>query len=119
MKRLIALLVFGLLLAGCTQYGNTTPPGGQNTTPPGNGSTVTVHISNFAFSPAEITVKEGQTVIWVNDDSVPHSVKFGSFASPTFPKGGTFQHTFTEAPGDYAYTCGVHPSMAGKVTLTK
>src|SRR5467141_3935013 len=41
-------------------------------------ATDAVHIENFAFSPATITVKAGSTVVWTNDDSIQHDVTFDS-----------------------------------------
>ncbi len=116
MKRLIALLVLGLLLAGCASQ---APPA-QNATGTQTGGAapdVVIHIKNFAFDPAQAVVKQGQTVEWINDDSVPHSIKFGSFSSSPIPSGSSYTHTFAEAPGSYPYTCGIHPSMQGTVTV--
>ena len=33
-----------------------------------------VQIDQFIFAPQRITVKTGTTVIWINDDDVPHTV---------------------------------------------
>ena len=84
--------------------------------------------STDAFAPNPVNAKVGDTVIWTNDDSQPHTVTSGSNgtpdkkfdSSPNFqpllvPKG-TFKHTFTEA-GDYAYYCGLHPNMVGTVKI--
>ena len=35
---------------------------------------VAVHIDNFVFEPAQLTVKVGQTVTWTNRDDIPHTV---------------------------------------------
>ena len=37
------------------------------------GETVQIAITNLAFSPSEITVKVGDTVVWVNGDFVDHT----------------------------------------------
>jgi len=120
MKKLAILLIIAILLFGCTQQSavNTTgvtQNGGTGATSP----TVLVAIHGFAFNPAEITVKQGQTVRWTNEDSVPHTVKFDSFQSPTLSNGDTYEHTFTEAPGEYDYSCAIHPYMMGKVIVTR
>src|SRR6476646_5007399 len=39
-------------------------------------ATDAVHIKNFAFSPAVVTVKAGSTVVWTKDDSTPHDITF-------------------------------------------
>ncbi len=121
MKKLMILLVLAILLFGCTQqHGSIT----TNTTSGSNqsnlsGSVIPVEIKGFAFNPAEITVKRGQTVRWTNDDSVPHSVKFDSFQSPTLSNGDSYEHTFTEAPGEYNYSCAIHPYMTGQIIVTQ
>lgn len=120
MKSIFVLLVLGMLLAGCAQQANNTTDGG--TQPPGDGTiagTATVRISNFAFVPAEITVTQGTTVTWVNDDSVPHLIRMaGKPDSQQLGNGDTYSYTFTDAPGEYDYSCGIHPSMRGKVIVT-
>jgi plastocyanin len=133
MKILAIVLVLGLVLAGCAQTGNPGTPSGNATspTPPagnasggsgipaGPGNTVTVKIQGFAFNPADVSVSQGDTVEWVNEDGAPHIVKFAGFESGTLAQGGKFSHTFTEGPGEYPYSCAIHASMLGKVTVTK
>jgi len=139
MRKLILLLALGILLFGCTQNsggnnygtmptnstgtGSTTPSGAPSGSPSATGQTATthtVHIKNFAFDPADITIKKGDTVVWANDDAAPHSIKSasGAFDSATISPGSTAQHTFTDAPGVYPYSCGIHPSMHGTITIT-
>jgi plastocyanin len=80
---------------------------------------VAVHISNFTFGPKMVTVKVGQTVIWTNDDDIPHTVVATdkSFRSKVLDTGQSFSFTFTK-PGQIAYFCSLHPMMTGKVTVT-
>ena len=78
---------------------------------------VAVHIDNFVFEPAQLTVKVGQTVTWTNRDDIPHTVVCaGKFRSKTMDTDGTFSFTFT-APGDYKYFCSLHPHMTGAVKV--
>ena len=78
---------------------------------------VAVHIDNFVFEPAQLTVKVGQTVTWTNRDDIPHTVVCaGKFRSKTMDTDGTFSFTFT-APGDYKYFCSLHPHMTGVVKV--
>jgi len=93
----------------------------------GTGADVTIvegassHYPNGPFfSPANLTVKVGKTVTWVNKDTVTHTVTSdGSslFDSGFMPTGATFQFTFTTA-GTYAYYCTVHPFMKGTIVVT-
>jgi plastocyanin len=77
-----------------------------------------VTIDNFTFTPAELTVPVGTTVVWVNHDDVPHTVVSTSreFTSPALDTDGQYVHAFT-APGTYAYVCGIHPHMTAKVVV--
>ncbi len=103
----------------------------------GTEDVVVVHISNLAFSPAEITVKPGTTVRWVNDDPFSHDVTSGSvvsgrrarqvsrstnpdgrFHSGSYGKDSSFRHVFTEE-GSYPYYCTIHPIMMGLVRVVR
>jgi plastocyanin len=82
-------------------------------------ATTAVHIKNFTFSPATITVKSGATVVWTNDDSIEHDITFdrGAIASSTLGHDDTFSHTFA-TQGTYHYICSIHPFMHGTVVVT-
>jgi plastocyanin len=77
-----------------------------------------VHISNFTFGPAMLTVRVGQTVTWTNDDDIPHTVTAidHSFKSKVLDTGERFTFTFTK-PGLVGYFCSLHPHMTGKVMV--
>jgi plastocyanin len=78
-----------------------------------------VNIDNFAFAPAEVTVKVGTTVTFRNRDDIPHSVvETGqSFHSKALDTDDTFAFAFAK-PGTYEYFCGLHPKMIGKIIVT-
>lgn len=82
-------------------------------------ATPAVHISNFTFGPQMLRVRVGQTVVWVNDDDIPHTVTAAdhSFKSKVLDTGDKFSFTFTHA-GSVAYFCSLHPRMTGKVLVT-
>jgi len=143
--RLIAIMaILGILLFGCTQAPNAAadnatapgmaqppaapppatapgtptpnkapPPGMENVT-----AVFTIHIKNFAFEPSEVTVPSGAKVVWVNDDGAQHIIKAAGFESAALSNGAAYEHVFSE-PGDYPYSCGIHPSMQGKITVSK
>ena len=76
-----------------------------------------VHIDNFTFQPAELTVKTGATITWTNRDDIPHTVVCaGKFRSKTLDTDDSFSFTFT-APGEYKYFCSLHPHMTGMVRV--
>lgn len=81
-------------------------------------ATQDVSIAGFAFSPAQLTVGNGVSVIWTNADGVTHTVTAddGSFDSGPIGTGTTFNHTFTAA-GSIAYHCKIHPTMTGTIVV--
>lgn len=84
-----------------------------------NPQSVDVAIRNYAFDEKTITVKAGDTVVWTNYDSAPHTVTAtsgGDFDSGKMSKESTWSMTF-DTPGTYEYYCAYHPSMTGKVVV--
>jgi LPXTG-motif cell wall-anchored protein len=81
-------------------------------------ATKSVTISDFQFSPAEITIQQGDTVTWTNDGPTAHSATAsdGAFDTGIFPEGEFRSHTFDEA-GTFAYICTPHPNMHGTVVV--
>ena len=75
-------------------------------------------IDNFTFAPAQLTVKTGTTVIWRNEDDIPHMVASSTrlFKSKALDTDDSFSFTFT-APGTYEYFCSLHPRMTGTVVV--
>jgi len=86
----------------------------------GNGTTETapntVVIDNFAFSPATLTVDKGTTVVWVNNEFIPHDVASDQFTSEKLSRGEKFEYTYNES-GTFAYICGIHPAMKGTIIV--
>jgi plastocyanin len=78
----------------------------------------TVHIKNFMFVPATLTVVPGTTVTFVNDDDEPHTVTstVKAFDSEGIDTHQTFTQTFAK-PGTFMYFCEVHPYMHGTVIV--
>ncbi len=81
---------------------------------------LTIRMAAARFQPATVTVPVGQTVRWVNDDSVAHTVTGADrgWTSGSVPPGGTFERRF-DTPGKYAYLCVDHPRMTGTITVTR
>lgn len=101
---------FGMLVAAAALL----PAGAARAEDP---APVAVHIDNFVFEPAQLTVKVGQTVTWTNRDDIPHTVVCaGKFRSKTMDTDGTFSFTFTSA-GEYKYFCSLHPHMTGVIKV--
>ena len=81
-------------------------------------SALTIHMKNLAFDPASATTTVGETVTFVNDDSVAHNVTGAQMGSSgDIPAGKSWTYTFKNA-GDYHYVCTYHQGMAGEITVT-
>jgi plastocyanin len=78
-----------------------------------------VSITEFAFTPATITVVAGSTVTWSNDGTTSHTATAddGSFDSGPLDPGNQFANLFAQA-GTYTYHCAIHSSMHGTVVVT-
>lgn len=85
---------------------------------PAAAATSEVTIDNFAFTPQVLQVKVGTTVTFVNHDDIPHSVVSETkvFRSHALDTDEKYTFTFTKA-GEFAYFCGLHPHMTGKVIV--
>jgi plastocyanin len=94
-----------LFLSGCTQQ-------------PNNPELNTVLMENSLFNPGTLTITNGTTVTWINNDDVDHNVvsEDGLFSSGVLSKGQTFTYTFT-LQGTYDYSCSIHPSMRGTIIV--
>jgi plastocyanin len=112
MKRLLALILLGMLVFGCAQAPSSTAKNDNQPVP-----NKVVAIKDFTFNPADTTINKGMTVLWVNEDSVPHTVAFGDGSqSPILVPGQNYSRTFADS-GDFAYSCGIHPSMKGSIKV--
>lgn len=78
-----------------------------------------ITIDNFTFGPANLTVPAGTIVTWTNHDDIPHSVVATdkAFRSAALDTNDSYTFTFKTA-GTFAYFCGLHPHMTGKVIVT-
>jgi plastocyanin len=124
------LLALVLVVAACGGSSTTTTAAPGTTAGPattGGGATTTagaaggaqVSIKGFAFSPADVTIKVGETVTWTNEDSATHTIAAdnGGFTnSGDIAQGATYSTTFDKA-GTFPYHCSIHPNMKGTVTV--
>jgi plastocyanin len=102
-------LGFGVLLIS----NPTSATAEQGKAPP-----MEVKVDNFSFTPETLTVPLNTTVTWINLDDVPHVIASnnGLFKSKGLDTDDKYSFTFTQA-GTYAYYCGIHPKMTGKIVV--
>lgn len=79
-----------------------------------------VIIADYAFAPARLVIHPGDTVVWTNRDSVPHTASALNrrFDSGALDPGASYRRRF-RAPGRIAYRCAIHPEMRGVIIVAK
>lgn len=75
-----------------------------------------VSIVGFAFVPSSITVRKGDTIVWTNKDSAPHTVTGGDLKSASLGQNQTYSFAY-DRTGTFNYYCSLHPNMKGTVTV--
>ena len=81
-------------------------------------ATEVIHQQGRAFSSESLTVKKGEAVTFLNDDTVPHNIMSASagneFNLGSQQPGSSTDVSFKEI-GDVAVICAIHPRM--KMTI--
>ncbi len=87
---------------------------------PADPNVTEVTLNASSFSPADVTIDVGQTVRWVNGQSITHTITpdgHSEWAGVTVnDEGETFEHTFQNT-GAFDYLCQFHAGMVGTVTV--
>ncbi len=98
-----------LMLAGCLAISAAVPA---------RADTVDVSIAGFAFGPASLTINQGQTVRWTNNDPFSHTTTSDTpfWDSGILANGQKFSFTFN-TPGAYPYHCSIHLTMTATITV--
>ncbi len=122
-------LIAVALLAGCgssssyngssaTQPSSANPSGANPTSGGPALAAATVKIVSFKFMPPTITVKQGGSVAFPNNDSAAHTATADdrSFDSQTIGIGKSKTVTFSKA-GQVPYHCDFHPFMKGTIVV--
>ncbi|CAN5388066.1 hypothetical protein BH11BAC5_BH11BAC5_23770 [soil metagenome] len=111
--------IVALLAVSCF-YSCTTPEEGPREMKEKNVSLskkYTVVIQQMKFTPAALTINEGDTVTWVNQDIVEHNVTEEinkEWASGNLPQGNSWNMVLKKSA---SYFCTIHPVMKGTLTV--
>ena len=101
---IIQMAITMLLISGCSS-------------PPDQPKTYTVEIKDMKFVPEAITIKKGDTVLWVNRDIMNHDVteeKTKAWTSSPIKTGGSWKMAVTN---DANYYCSIHVVMKGTISV--
>lgn len=82
---------------------------------PSRAETIQVVIDKLIFSPAEISVKVGDTIEWVNRDKLAHTATVKGGWEVMIPAGKSGSLVVEKAE-TVDYYCRFHPNMKGRVT---
>jgi plastocyanin len=77
----------------------------------------TVEIKQMKFVPSELTIRKGDTVVWINKDIVAHDVTEESnkaWTSSLMPVGQSWRLVVTQST---EYYCSIHVVMKGKLIV--
>jgi plastocyanin len=77
----------------------------------------TIVISAMQFSPAELTLQKGDTVIFLNKDLVVHDITQEpdkAWSSSNLSPGQSYRMAVRESSN---YYCSIHPTMKGKLVV--
>jgi len=77
-----------------------------------------IEIIDYEFRPQFVHLLPGDTVQWVNRDTVPHVIHSYTdlFQSQALQQGGTYSRKFEEH-GVFNYMCDKHPYTSGSVSV--
>jgi plastocyanin len=119
-----AAVLVALYLLACSSSPSTptpTPDGGGGG---GGGADVTISIVGMngaqSFSPNPASVQSGQTVRWVNNDSVTHRVvqDGGGVDTGNLAPGASSAAVTVTSAATISYHCSIHPTMIGTINGT-
>jgi plastocyanin len=83
---------------------------------PAQADSIFVYTLSQSFSPRNLDVLAGDTVVWRNDSVKTHNVKFDTegFSSGRLEPHSAANHQFA-VPGVYPYICTIHSGMTGVI----
>jgi len=120
-----SFFLLGLLAAACGSSNKPTSPisptNPEGTNPP---NLLTVTITNGRYSPNPVMVKAGQSVNWLNSDSIAHSATDpGVFdtgnISPTSAHSDNGDQVTFNTPGTFNYHCALHANETAAIVVTQ
>ena len=104
-----ALAAIGFLTPGAASGGSTDPAPHRHV----------VEIQGMKFNPEVLEVRQGDTVVWINRDIVPHtatSTRKSGWNTGPLPQGDSGQYVARHR-GEDPYFCQLHPVMLGKLIV--
>ncbi len=110
-------LVFILMVLASCSSGSEKNSADTTTMEEKKPETHTIEMAQMKFNPAELKVKKGDKIIFVNHDIVAHDVTETStkaWNSSSMADGQSWTLVATETVD---YYCSIHPVMKGKIVV--
>lgn len=81
-------------------------------------TTHTVALRGMKNVPATLVVRAGDTVVWKNEDVVPHTAtdRGKAFDSGNIEPGGSWSY-MADRKGTFSYYCAYHPNTRGRLVV--
>ncbi len=79
-----------------------------------------VEIRGMAFHPEVLRVQQGDTIVWINQDVVPHTataIGASGWSTGTLTQGQSARQ-LADGRGARQYFCELHPTMKGTLLVT-
>lgn len=92
-----------------------SPQTGDDTLIAQGDNELVIPMANFVFNPQEVVIPVGTKVVWVNQDSAPHTATSDDgllFDSQIIGSGERFEFTFDQE-GEFPYFCALHGAPGG------
>ena len=105
-RLLLAAMVLALVSAAVARGGGTRPERHE------------IAMRVFAFEPAALEARAGDTLVWTNHDVVPHTATSddGSLDSGMIAPGASWTFVVPEVE-HLTYVCIFHPTMTGAISV--
>jgi plastocyanin len=117
-RRAVAAAVFGFVVGGfAAACGGPDVARADFPVEPNPGEIgATVSIEGLRWTPDEVTIEAGQSVVWNMTANTGHDLEVDGLPPTPIVREGEFRRTFRLA-GRYEFTCTIHPGMDGNITV--
>ena len=90
-----------------------SPPGTPTTPGTAGGMRHGVAVVDYAFRPATLSARAGDTVVWINQGRAPHTATATGLFDTGMFRAGEQRTTTLSTAGTFTFRCTVHPEMTG------
>ena len=84
---------------------------------PARAATIQITMQDLVFAPAEVSVRVGDTIEWINEDFLDHTVTAEDESFDLALPAGQSARLEMKRSGAVRYFCRTHPNMRGTVNV--